>query len=78
MAEFPIVNKLGGREAVFARLRDKGLVATLDALRMWANPKRAVIPGDAARELMLWADEREISYSAADFQLNDESAEVAA
>lgn len=68
MVEFPIIEKLGGRDAVFAHLRDKGLVETPHAIRMWASKSRGVIPGDAARELMRWADERAIRYSADDFE----------
>lgn len=68
MVEFPIIEKLGGREAVFAHLRERGLVETPHAIRMWGSKTRGVIPGDAARELMRWADERRIRYSAEDFE----------
>lgn len=66
---FPIIEKLGGEAAVFEHLRDCGLVRTKDALRMWRAAERGVIPGDAARELMRWAEERVIEYAASDFDL---------
>lgn len=69
MAEFPIIGNLGGRDAVFTHLAAKGLVKTPHAIRMWGSADRGVIPGDAARELMRWAEERGIPYTAADFEL---------
>lgn len=74
MADFPIIAKLGGAQAVFDRLKERKLVRTMDALRMWRAPARGVIPGDAARELMRWADEQGVPYTAADFALSDEAA----
>lgn len=78
MAYFPIINKLGGREAVFERLSGKGLVRTRDAMRMWGSRNRGVIPGDCARELMRMADEQGIAYTAADFEQAEDDAPVAA
>lgn len=69
MAEFPIIAKLGGKKPVFEYLRAKGLVQTERAIGMWSAEGRGTIPGDSARELMLWADEKGIAYTAADFSL---------
>jgi hypothetical protein len=75
MAQFPIIAKLGGRDAVFGRLSEKGLVKTHHAMRMWGSRGRGVIPGDCARELMRMADEKGVAYTAADFeQAEDEAA----
>jgi hypothetical protein len=74
MAEFPIIEKLGGRDKVFERLRELGLAKTPRAIGMWSAPDRGVIPGDAARELMRWADELKIDYSVRDFELPPEVA----
>jgi hypothetical protein len=64
---FPIIEKLGGREAVTALLIHLGLVKNESAVRMWSSPLRGVIPGDAARELMKAADNQNIPYQADDF-----------
>ena len=68
MIEFPIVTKLGGRKAVFGRLKARGVISTERAIGMWSADSRGRIPGDAARELMAWADEMAIPYSADDFR----------
>lgn len=67
MSTFPIVEKLGGLDCVYAHLKAKGLLKTRDAIRMWGSPNRGVIPGDAARELMRLADAEGIGYAAEDF-----------
>ena len=66
MMDFPIIEKLGGRVAVFDALHSRnGHPATVDALRMWRA--RGQIPGDATRDLMALAEELGIRYSASDF-----------
>lgn len=70
MWTFPIIEKLGGLDAVFDRLKTRGFpLQTRDAIRMWRSPNRGVIPGDAALELMRICEEEGIEYSAADFEL---------
>lgn len=69
MAEFPIIEKLGGRKVVFAHLKQKGIVTTLDALRMWTASDRAAIPSGPMVELMEMAEKRFLRYEAADFRL---------
>ena len=66
MNTFPIISKLGGREATFSKLQSRGFDKGLDALRMWHSRRR--IPGDAITLLMKTADEEGIEYSAADFE----------
>jgi plasmid stability protein len=71
MSDFPIVEKLGGRETVFAKLRARGdKRTTVGALRMWA--RRGSMPGDAMRRLMEIAEAAGIAYTAADFRPPDE------
>lgn len=73
MQYFPIIEKLGGREAVFERLKEAGhAIQTSDAIRMW--PVRGQIPGDATRRLMEFAETDKIEYRAEDFALSSESA----
>ena len=69
MQTFPIIEKLGGRDAVFGLLRDRpGVkVKTSDTIRMWIQ--RGSIPGPAQRALMAAADQRQVPYSAQDFVL---------
>lgn len=65
MSTFPILTKLGGRDAVVAAL---GL--TRDQVRMWEARSR--IPGDAQVALMRMAEQNGVEFSAADFaSLND-------
>lgn len=78
MTQFGIIEKLGGRLAVYTHLRARGLVGTKSAVNMWHARDRGVIPGDAARELMRLAEERGISYTAGDFELRADAGEVAA
>jgi hypothetical protein len=71
MREFPIVTKLGGRDAVFRVLHAaEQRVETIHALRMWVA--RDSIPGDAQRILMAEADRLGIKYSAIDFDVFDD------
>lgn len=64
--DFPIIEKLGGREAAVAKLRAAGISrATLDAARMWLA--RGSMPGWAIKGLMLAAEAEGIGYSSADF-----------
>ncbi len=69
MSDFPIIDKLGGRQAVFEYLRKQAPdeIKTVDALRMWSS--RGQIPGWAQPLLMAAADDARIRYTAADFQL---------
>ena len=71
MRDFPIITKLGGRDAVFEYLRDKGLVQTKRAIGMWSADGRGTIPGDSARELLLWAEARNIPHEASDLVLGE-------
>lgn len=78
MRTFPILEKLGGLDAAFARLQARGFpVKTKDALRMWRSPNRGVIPGDAAVVLMQICDEEGIAYSAKDFEITESEREAA-
>jgi len=73
---FPIVQKLGGRQAVFERLQKAGRkIETVHAIRMWIA--RGKIPGDAQRLLMAECEQAEIPYSAADFLLTEVAEEAA-
>ena len=65
--EFPIIVKLGGRDAVFADLKKMKVVNTPDALRMAAT--RGAMSGDLTRALMSLADERSLRYDASDFEV---------
>ena len=69
MAEFPIIEKLGGRDAVFTKLQAdvSGKQTTADALRMWTA--RRAIPGDAVVRLMKIAESDGVEYTAQDFIL---------
>ena len=70
MQSFPIIEKLGGREAVFDLLKGQPEVKvnSLDTIRMWIQ--RGSIPGSAQRALMAAADEQRLPYSAQDFSLS--------
>jgi RHH-type transcriptional regulator, rel operon repressor / antitoxin RelB len=61
--EFPIVEKLGGREAVAKLLAGK---VKPNAVRMWHA--RGRIPSDAQLVLMEAADRESIRYTATDFR----------
>lgn len=72
MRTFPIIEKLGGIDAAFDRLRARGLpIDTKDALRMWRSPHRGTIPGNAVVVLMQICDDEGIAYSARDFRICD-------
>lgn len=69
MFTFPIIDKLGGRDAVAALIRRPRAVergVTPDAVRMWIS--RDSMPGYAIRQLYEEAERRAIPVSAADFQ----------
>lgn len=66
MSAFPIIAKLGGREAVMQKLPSVGLTATRDQIRMWEARSR--IPGEAQVALMRLAEHVGIEYVAADFE----------
>lgn len=72
--EFPIIRRLGGRDASAEKLRQLGHEISRDGLRMWAA--RGSIPGDATRLLMRIADQERIAYGSADFELEEEPAEA--
>lgn len=77
MRTFPILEKLGGLDATFDHLRERGFsLQTRDALRMWRSPKRGVIPGDAAVILMQICEDKGIAYSADDFKIVEVDAEA--
>lgn len=78
MRTFPILDKLGGLDATFDRLRARGFpIKTKDALRMWRSPGRGVIPGDAAVEIMRICDEEGIAYTAGDFEIVEPTRQAA-
>lgn len=70
--EFPIIEKLGGRTAVFELLRDRGIIETEAALRMQTT--RGSMSADTLRALMAYAEERGVAYFASDFVLPAEAA----
>lgn len=67
---FPIVEKLGGRQATFEKLKATGhKIETVHAIRMWIA--RGQIAGDAQRLLMAECDRTGVPYTAADFEVVD-------
>ena len=73
MRDFPIIEKLGGRETVFRQLQSRGgRPQTVDTLRMWCA--RGQIPGDFSRALMTLAEETGVTYEASDFALPRDAA----
>ncbi len=73
MEPFPIIAKLGGRAAVFEKLRAFGFAGTIHALRMW-NGRRS-IPGDAIVLLLRIAETDGVATCADDFLPLAEAAE---
>lgn len=72
MRDFPIIGKLGGRDAVFRRLQSRGgQPKTVDTLRMWRA--RGRIPGEFVQALMTFAEEDGVTYQASDFALPAEA-----
>lgn len=69
MPEFPIITKLGGRDAVYDHLSKALGIQTMDAMRMWRA--RGNISRAAMQELMRLAKERGIPCEADDFDLQD-------
>lgn len=72
MSTFRIIEKLGGRETAFLKIKARGFGKSLDALRMWVVRRR--IPGDAITLLMAAADDESVAYDASDFHLSEEEA----
>ena len=71
MADFKIVERLGGRQAVFDRLKAAGHdLKSTNALRMWLV--RGSIPGDAQVLLMRFAAADGLAFGANDFTLLDD------
>lgn len=71
---FPIIDKLGGRRIVLARLREKGIrLESVDQFRQWASRHRGLIPNrgkhTAMLALMELADEQGVRYTADDFKV---------
>lgn len=73
MGPFPIIAKLGGRDAVFAKLQALGFRGTIHALRMWGV--RRSIPGDAMVLLLRIAEDASVETCADDFLAIAEAAE---
>jgi hypothetical protein len=70
MDAFPIIDKLGGREAVLEALQRGGSnIRSIHAIRMWSA--RGSIPGDAVAILMAEAERLGIKYSSVDFSAPD-------
>jgi len=63
MNTFPIIEKLGGRKAVAARLHrrvdGKKRALTADTVRMWCS--RSSIPGYALKQLLTLAEREKIA-----------------
>lgn len=68
MAEFPIIDKLGGREAAAKRLAAAGLKCTKHTLRMWVA--RGDMSADGIRFALQVAHEDGIEYGPDDFRLS--------
>lgn len=66
MSTFPIVAKLGGRDAVVTALPELDFPVTRDQVRMWEARRR--IPGDAQIALMRLAERRRLGFSSSDFE----------
>jgi len=73
-SKFPIINKLGGVDAVRDALELRRHVVSEKAIRMWHAPGRGTIPGWAQPELMAIAELRRVPYSATDFMMLPEAA----
>jgi hypothetical protein len=69
MTTFPIIDKLGGRDAALDKLKAIGFEATRDQMRMWETRRR--LPGDAQLALMRLADREKIEYGADDFAASE-------
>lgn len=65
--EFPIIDKLGGRENVQRALAERGVAKSKDAIRMWSA--RGTIPGKAVVVLHTIALERGLTVEPSDFLL---------
>ncbi len=66
---YPIIDKLGGPDAVFEHLRRGALIEHRDTINQWRRRRR--IPGYVMRELMELAELRSIPYQAADFRVKE-------
>lgn len=70
-ADFPIITKLGGRDAVYEHLRQVAGITTKATIRMWHQ--RRAIPPRQRLHLMELADSKGLSYVGSDFQLTNGS-----
>ena len=68
MTTFPIIEKLGGRDAAYGKLQARGFSHSIHALRMWV--KRGGIPGDAVVKLMEIAEADGVEVCAKDFVIS--------
>lgn len=66
MSLFPIIDKLGGREAVHEKLAARGFTHSVHALRMWEARKS--LPGDAIVLLLKIAEDEEVETISADLE----------
>ncbi|MBM3578777.1 MAG: hypothetical protein FJX40_14250 [Alphaproteobacteria bacterium] len=70
---FAIFGKLGGDDAALEIIRARGDVRkgwpSKDTLKVWK--RNGELPGTVIKILMAACDEREVSYCAADFELNE-------
>ena len=77
--EFPIVERLGGRQAVMEILRARGVeVGSVATIRMWSTRQRCQIPGKAMNALMDYCDDERIAYDGSDFRLPERKPEETA
>lgn len=76
MSEFRIINKLGGRKAVYEEIREPLGLTTLRSMGMWVS--RRSMPGDAMVALMGFADRMGVSYGPEDFTTIEDDAEAEA
>jgi hypothetical protein len=64
--KFPILEKLGGRDAVYDYLRETAGIRTKATIIMWHQ--RGLIPPGQRLNLMQMADNKGISYDRRDFE----------
>jgi len=68
MNDFPIIEKLGGREAAIRKLQAEGVErVSPHAARMWVA--RGRLPGHVMQALMTIAERERVVFSSADFAL---------
>lgn len=66
MLTYPIIEKLGGRQAVAGLVRRRSGGVTVDTVRMWIA--RDSIPGYALRQMIAAAEGRGIRVDASDLR----------